>query len=493
MPYELKGDCVHKVGESKPMKCYPGEHDKAVRYMRALEANMPANEKELDINAVKSMMLLSQAETNYGAANGTVGKACSTCRWFCPADDGMETMCHLVMDDPAPITPNGLCDRWEAVPMAEMNAPEPIPVEIVDEGDDIPRGAQGGMALPTTMRGLIDTIKDVLKALTQPPPAEEAFSVFKAQDGKHYWLARHTGKFIDREGEIITDKAHSDYVARVQKGLVPLPELWVWHKKGTRHGQADLVWKSGGFVLALGHFDDTPAGQKAIAYYQKNSKHIKLSHMFNFPRRAKENGVYHAYNTVEITVLPDGAEAFPYTSFEEIKSMALTKEQEKMILDIGGDDMLKRVQATDTKALTDTPKLEALGVESKGLDNFDGSDILTDKELEALKSDMDTRLKAVETLPDMIEVLQTVVKTLNKELGESRGRESDTMKRVNDLEKKLLEYQAVEPPGSQSKDTLLNEREQSVIQKAMNDAKAQSNQSVIGMALGTNSPAVPQQ
>lgn len=413
--------------------------------------------KELE-KADKWLMILTQAETNYGAANGQVGKACSNCRWFIPADDGEETECHLIEDHPEPIAPNGLCDRWEAIPTSDMVTPPPIPVTIVEAPE-----AEMEMALPTTRRGFVDLVKDVLKALTQPPPTEEAFSVFKAQDGKHYWLARHTGKFKDREGEIITDKAHTDYVARVQKGLVPLPELWVWHKKGTRHGQADLVWKSGGFVLALGHFDDTPEAQKAIAYYQKNSKHIKLSHMFHFPRRAKQGGVYHAYNTVEITVLPDGAEAFPYTSFEEITPM-LTPEQQKMVVDVLGEDGLKRVLAVDSKALTDTPKLEAMGVESKGLNDFTGSAIPADKELEALKSDMDTRLKAFEGLPSRVEALQVVVKTLSAEVQDAQGREANALKELNELKLKLLEYQTLAPPSSKSGDTILNEREKSLIE-----------------------------
>lgn len=434
--------------------------------------------------------LLSQQETNYIPLSATPGQACANCRWFMPNGrmDSVEAMCHVVSCYPEPILATGYCDRWEAVPPPQALMQTPIPVMIVEPPMDMEDSQE--MALPTTRRGFVDLVKDVLKALTQPPPAEEAFTVFKAKDGKHYWLARHTGKFKDREGEIITDKAHSDYVARVQKGVVPLPELWVWHKQGTRHGQADLVWKSGGFVLALGHFDDTPEAQKAIAYYQKNSKHIKLSHMFNFPRRAKQGGVYHAYNTVEITVLPDGAEAFPYTSFEEIKSMALTPEQQKMILDIGGDDMLKRVQATDNKALTDTPRLEAMGIESKGLDNFEGSDIPADKALEALKSDMDTRLKAVEGLPARVDALQVMVKTLNGEVQEAQKSEANALKELNELKLKLLEYQTLAPPSSRSSDNLLSEREKSLIETAAQ--KATVTTSLIGMLAG-EAPAVSSQ
>jgi len=39
MPYELRGNCVCKVGQTEPMKCYDN-HDDALAYLRALEANV---------------------------------------------------------------------------------------------------------------------------------------------------------------------------------------------------------------------------------------------------------------------------------------------------------------------------------------------------------------------------------------------------------------------------------------------------------------------
>lgn len=439
--------------------------------------------------------LLDQSEVNYVPLSATRGKACASCRWYM----AMMDCCHLVEAMPEPILATGYCDRWEATPVpVEPDTPEPIPAYLVEppmQEDD----SQQMMSLihaerDTTVelsRSVWKKLADwfpVIKSMLQPlPEADDAFSVFKAQDGKHYWLARHTGKWVDRESEIITDKAHEDYVNRVQKGLVPMPELWVWHKKGTRHGQADFVWKSGGFVLALGHFDDTPEGQKAIAYYQKQRGKIKLSHMFQYPKRAKNGRVFHAYNTVEITTLPDGAEAFPYTAFDEVKTMPFTKEQEDMIRAVGGDDLLKRAQSADGKAQADTKTLDSQGVESKGLDNFEGSDIPADKEIESLKAQTEalaTRLKTVENVPDLLAAQQAAMKSQNDLIGQLQKTLSDNLAKTNTLEKQLLEYQAVAPPASKSNDTLLNQREKSLLEQMMVQAKSENSPSLIDSLVG---------
>lgn len=578
MPYEMRGNCVHKVGNDKPMKCYDNKKD-ALAYLRALEANVPDANKEIDMKAdsaptnpadyayvpdekkpslwklriddrehvglaiaalgpnpphgkgaeipagdkgkvisriraaiskvarddkdkaqmladlakVKSLEtkafqgLLDQTEVNYTPLSTTTGKACAACRWYMAQMD----CCHLVEADPEPILPTGLCDRFEATPAPAMpDMPDPIPVMIVDP-DDM---GEMDMALPTTRRGLIDTIKDVVKSLLQAPAQdtpEAAFSVFKAADGKHYWLARHTGKFKDREGEIIADKAHEEYVQRVQKGIVPLPELWTWHTKGTRHGQADVIWKTGGFILALGHFDDTPEAKHAIAFYEKNAGKIKLSHMFTYPKSAKQKGIYHAYNTIEITTLPDGAEAFPYTSFEEIRSMTYPSEQREWIRGVLGDDGLKRVDTADAKAADDTKALEANGIESKGMNDFTGATIpAPQSEVEALKGvqfDIETRLKAVEGLPAQLKALTDMITRLTEQVTASQTAESQALAKVNALEKQLTELNDLKPPASQSQDTLLNARDKSFLDQVMTQAKVVDTPSLIDRLVGGQS------
>lgn len=477
MPYEIRENCVYKQGSDTPLKCYDNHKD-ALDYLRALEANVP-DAKELPETAEKVMRILDQQEVHYTPVSTTPGKACSSCMWW------RGDSCHIVASYPEVIVPNGYCDEHRVATPLTLADVAPIPVVIVDPEPVVTDEQE--MALPTTRKGFMDAVVEALKSIFNPD--EPAFSVFKASNGKHYWIARHTGKFKDREDEIIANHAHDEYVARAQAGKVPMPELWVWHKAGSRHGQADMIWKSGGFTLALGHFDDTPEAEKAIVFYQKNRGKIKLSHMFHYPKHAKQGRVYHAYNTVEITTLPDGAEAFPYTSFEEL-DMSLTDTQRAFIREIGGDDMVKRVESADTKALADTKKLEALGVEHKGLDDFEGSTVPENKDFEALKAaqgGFETRLKAVEEYPTAV---QSTLKALNQQITDLQQANANALQKANALEKKLLEYEAVAPPSSQSKDALLNEREKSLIQDVMAAAKAEGSPSLVQRVAGSEAVTV---
>ncbi|MBA3867776.1 MAG: hypothetical protein H0X30_01330 [Anaerolineae bacterium] len=446
-----------------------------------------AEVKERDSKAFTG--LLDQKQVNYSPLSPEPGvKACANCRWFKAASwDNDPPECHLVRNYPEPILATGLSDRWEGSLPTTPDISNPLPVVIVP----MEEVAVEEMALPTSGKGLVETIRTVVTKMfrTEPAPLkEDSFSVFKATNGKHYWLARHTGKFKDREAEILADKAHEEYVDRVSKGLVPMPELWTWHTKGTRHGQADIVWKSGGFLLAVGHFDDTPEAKCAIEFYQKNAGNIKLSHMFNYPKSAKQNGVYYAYNTIEITTLPDGAEAFPYTSFEEFKPMPLSEQQREFIRGVGGDEMLKRAESADTKAITDTKTLEALGVESKGLGNFDNATIPAAKsELEAVKAvqaDIETRLKTVEGLPAQVKTLNETIRALQDQVSASQQAESQSLAKANDLEKQLLELKALQPPASQSSDTLLNTREKALLDTLMTEAKVNDAPSLVDRLVG---------
>lgn len=449
-----------------------------------------------EIAKVKEMTLFSQQAVNYTTLSAQQGQACANCIFYRSTGyDGIDwPHCHIVDGWPKPIEPTGWCDEWRAVPDPEPLNQEPIPVVIVEPTVIVEDTAEA--ALPTDRKGLADFIIDTMNKVLHPTPKGlPAFSVFKSASGKKYWISRHTGKFKDRESEIIANKAHDEYVERVQKGLVPMPELWTFHKKGTRHGEAFFVWKSGGFTLGLGTFDDTPEGEHAFKFYEKNSGKIKLSHMFNYPTSAFKNGVYYAYNTVEITTLPDGAEAFPYTSFEEVYPMTLTPQQQDFIKGVGGEEMLNRALAADTKAVTDTKTLESLGVQSKGLNNFENATIpAATGDVEALKTiqaDFETRLKAVTVLPEQVKGLTDQVsgiaeqiKALTDQVKAAQQGEAAALAKANDLERQLQEYKDLKPPGSQAGDTLLQSRDKAVIEQLMAQAKADNSPSLVEKMVG---------
>lgn len=181
------------------------------------------------------------------------------------------------------------------------------------------------------------------------PAYTTSFSVFKGVDGQYHWVARHSNNFEDRDKEILADKAHGGYIRRLDMGLVPMPELWSYHTEGTRHGQADKIFLDNHFVVAVGHFDDTPEGETARKYYERNPGKVELSHGFTFPKWALKDGIYEVYNTFEISTLPIGAAANPYTTFEEINAMALSDEKRQWLEATIGKDRTDKLLAENEK------------------------------------------------------------------------------------------------------------------------------------------------
>lgn len=451
-----------------------------------------------EIEAVKNTTVFSQAQVNYTTLSPSIpNSACANCVFYRSTGyDGVDwPHCHLVQGYPLPIEPTGLCDEWRLNPEEEILEPAPVPVYIVDSPDGMDMEMEEmSLSVP---KSFTERVKEFVSGLGKPK--DQPFSVFKTAEGKMAWVARFTGKYIDREKEIIADKALEAYVDRVHKGLTNPPELWMWHAKGTKHGQAVTVWKAGGFLCAAGYFDDNEVGKSAFKYYQQNSGKIKLSHMFHYPKAAKINNVYHEINVVEITTLPDGAEAFPYTSFEEIQTMALPQIAKDMIGSALGADVLAAAETLNDKAVNDTAKMDSLGIASKGLDQYPGSELLDAVkklgEFEAQNAEVLKRLeaaeaqaKAVEPLQATIKSLEDTVKTLSEAMEAYKTSETALLDRVNTMQKDVGLMTDLKSPASQSNETLLNDREKSLIDQVMNAAKSADTPSLVDSLIG-GSPA----
>jgi hypothetical protein len=191
---------------------------------------------------------------------------------------------------------------------------------------------------------VVEAVKNVFN-----PQDDSAFKVFKGANGKYYWHSRHSNNFQDKEKEIISKKAHEDYVRRIDIGLVPMPELWSWHTEGSRQGQAEMVFYDNHIMNAVGTFDDTPEGEKARKYYERNAGKIELSHGFTFPKWALKDGIYEVYNTFEISTLPIGAAANPYTTFQEISTMAISEEKRQHLEETIGKDRTEQLLSENEK------------------------------------------------------------------------------------------------------------------------------------------------
>lgn len=176
----------------------------------------------------------------------------------------------------------------------------------------------------------------------------------------NYWFARYSNAFKDRENEFFPVAAIDAYIDRLDVGVVPMPELWVWHTPIVL-GKAKTVARIGMFVVAAGEFADTPIGQAAKEYLSKHK--AKLSHGFVFEKEAFKDNAYHNFNTFEISILPFGrdVEANAYTNFE-VKDMAISKEKEKFLAEMFGEETAKELISNTDKA---SKALTELGVEFK--------------------------------------------------------------------------------------------------------------------------------
>lgn len=301
--------------------------------------------------------MLTQKETNYTPLTAKRGEACANCRWFLAYGD-----CFIVQGNPEPILATGYCDRHEMTPAEQPDAVEQLAATVAESVTDALNDNAAVIADALSTYPLSKELKPqklniaerlwrtLSRGKSQPEATRQsAFVVYKGSDGLDHWHAIYTNNYEDREAETLSEKSHDRYIGRLDMGLVPMPTLQAWHTKGTDHGEADVIWRNGHFIHAVGHFFDTPAAKHAVKYYEKNAHKLKMSHTFVHPDWAFDGKTYDDYNTIEITTLPTFAAANLYTSFERTKEMPLTNEKRRYLADVLGEAELKTIEDADAQ------------------------------------------------------------------------------------------------------------------------------------------------
>lgn len=236
-----------------------------------------------------------------------------------------------------------------------MDTEEDAPTAVVESDTD----EQPGM--------IEKSIRRLLQIFT-PSPQEEVVVGFKALGGG-WWQATFTNNFQDRHKEILAEEGHDRYIARLDHAIIPMPVLRHWHVAGSEHGKAQWVARAGHMVVAVGRFDDSAMGRAAEKHYQRNPGKYKISHKFLYPRWAEKEGVISDYNAYEISTLPVGTEANPFTGFisiEEDKLMPVSKEKQESLRKLFGNEeifseAMKQIEAMEAHG----DKVAELGVKFK--------------------------------------------------------------------------------------------------------------------------------
>lgn len=201
--------------------------------------------------------------------------------------------------------------------------------------------------------GALTRILDAIRKVQRVQPGFKALP-----DG--LWVAWWSNNFKDREGEILSAGAHDRYVKRLDAKVVPMPELWFWHVPGTAHGKALWVDRIGHFMVAVGRFDDSELGRRFAAHYAEADAYA-VSHGFKARPSDLRDGVWHDYNTFEVSPLPTAAAANPFTLME-VKAMSMTDEKRRLLEEIVGKDMADEiVRHSEARGKA----LEALGEQYK--------------------------------------------------------------------------------------------------------------------------------
>lgn len=187
--------------------------------------------------------------------------------------------------------------------------------------------------------------------------AKSAFGVCKGKDGNFYGLGVFTNCYEDLDGEIIRDSAHKQFAAYLDANPTQAPELWTWHEPGTaRKSRANWWDYDGTFFFMQWPLTETEA--KSLARVGP----LSMSHQFNGVKEGRE---WVSYITFEASVLAEGAEANPLTSFEAVmkeRSIMFDPKKRELFVQLHGEEFTAEKEAASGKARAEA---DAAGLKRK--------------------------------------------------------------------------------------------------------------------------------
>lgn len=146
-------------------------------------------------------------------------------------------------------------------------------------------------------------------------PDNSSVVLYKNKDGRLAWLGSHTNKFVDRDNEILTEKAHKNFVKQVESGECPYPELWIWHEKNWKVGECNwLAYDERGFLLSGGLIDKDK--EDIVINLFENTDEMGMSHGMPMDTvKYDDDGDLIEYKSVEVSLLPKEYAANLLTTF----------------------------------------------------------------------------------------------------------------------------------------------------------------------------------
>lgn len=289
--------------------------------------------------------------------------------------------------------------------------------------------------------------------------AKNGMVVFQKENGEWVWLSIFTNSFQDSHGEWLVSGSHVLYADAIEKGLVDLPELWLWHEPLWKVGKADIIVDDvvdddTVFVLAAGHFDpDKEWIAPILASTPLANSHQGVG--------MKAGSDFLAYVPFEITALPPQEAANKLTAFtswqKERNPMSISKTKRDKLAGFLGVDpselealegqnaeaaqAAKQLGLVSKEATAEVQEQEAADTVAEGASTDAVTLEAQDTEAPSdLESETEDPLPIEELRKEIAEVMSTVVATMTemqKAIGEIQSLYGPELERLSKAVSKL--------------------------------------------------------
>lgn len=538
MPYHLVGNCVTNsdTGKTVPGGCHENHAD-AVNHMRALYANVPDARKEVDeMKAGPGRFFTVQELRDVARAEmvETTGRRYITedelLAWskqkLADVKKWQDAMFKEAGDMPSPYNAHGpggiLSMPGQGGTTSKKKKKKGVtnsmttPLQQKELGGFLVTEADGTTHLPTRVNGKLDSrhLAAARAALTsnyrghsysgpnksaalaklkklyaeaglkwddegsKEAKADEFLVTKDAKTGKPRWMLYTSSAFRDRDGEIVSRKAHEQDVAAMELTGQYGELLW-WHCDGELHeketnprpyiplGQCDFSAMHGRISIESGTFYDDAVGEILSA----KQKELSASRSFYHPKDEPDaDGIFMTIRTKERSLLPRGEESNLLTRLKVWfggKEKDMDKNRVAKLEELLGKDLTDSLlrEAETMEKTADEAGLSSKEMKGKKKPADDEEDAADQGDDEAAEGEKPTKKEAAFDAVAFKEAMTPFADAMTafKELTTKQNERLDTM----DAGMKLLSRQVKallgDQPKSASKGYRASEAEDSVI------------------------------
>lgn len=257
-------------------------------------------------------------------------------------------------------------EKERGTPCRSQKCPECGATLVADVGEKAGRRVRSSKT--QVIRDIIAKLKEVLSWANYEDEDEIKSAVkLYEYEGKTYIVTWTTNSFIDRDGEIFTDKSIKEYIAR-HKGDEVKGELKYRHIDGSKFGDIIYQAMSGRFLVEASVFNDNAVGQAFKQLFKQypgghptvSPEGWGCSHGYLYEGVDREDGVYEWFEKKETSVLPASVASNPHNPSLEVYEMDAKSKDE--LTAIVGEEVSDQIAATG-EALT--KKKEDEGIANK--------------------------------------------------------------------------------------------------------------------------------